>query len=257
MRHARYMLNSRIENGTVTPEGQLVGPNGRPVDESAITWLPPVTPTKILGLALNFADHAAELNKVDLPTSMNPTAPVLFFKPLTSLNGHRAPVVAPPNIEYMHYEAELAVVIGRAGRRIKRDDAYDYVKGYTIANDVTIRDFVQNMYRPPVKAKCWDTFTPLGPWWVDRDDIANPDDVHLRTYVNGELRQQGNTRNFVHDIPAIIEFITEFMTLEENDLILTGTPEGLSHLYPGDVMRVEIDGIGALENPIVAEETAP
>jgi 5-oxopent-3-ene-1,2,5-tricarboxylate decarboxylase/2-hydroxyhepta-2,4-diene-1,7-dioate isomerase len=254
MRHARYMLNSRIENGTVTPEGQLLGPNGRPVDEAAITWLPPVTPTKILGLALNFADHAAELNKVDLPTSMNPTAPVLFFKPLTSLNGHRGPVVAPPNIEYMHYEAELAVVIGRAGRRIKRGEAYDYVKGYTVANDVTIRDFVQNMYRPPVKAKCWDTFTPLGPWWVDRDDIANPDDVNLRTYVNGELRQQGNTQNFVHDIPAILEFITEFMTLEENDLILTGTPEGLSHLYPGDVMRVEIDGIGALENPVVGEE---
>ena len=253
MRHARFMLNGRIQEGTVTATGQLLDATGRAADERVITWLPPLVPTKILGLALNFADHAAELNKVDLPTAMNPTAPVLFFKPLTSLSGHRAPVVAPPNIEYMHYEAELAVIIGRQGRRIQRANAYDYVKGYTIANDVTIRDYVQNMYRPPVKAKCWDTFTPLGPWWVDRDDIANPDDVNLRTYVNGELRQEGNTHNFVHDIPAILEYISEFMTLEENDLILTGTPEGLSHIYPGDLMRVEIDGIGALENPVVAE----
>ncbi len=253
MRYARFMLNGRIQQGTVTAEGQLLDSAGRAVDEGAVAWLPPVTPPKILGLALNFADHAAELNKVDLPTSMNPTVPVLFFKPLTSLNGHRGLIVAPPNIEYMHYEAELAVIIGRTGRRIKPGDAYDYVKGYTIANDVTIRDFVQNMYRPPVKAKCWDSFTPLGPWWVDRDDIADPNDVNLRTYVNDELRQHGNTSNFVHDIPAIIEYISEFMTLEENDLILTGTPEGLSHLYPGDVVRVEIDGIGALENRVVAE----
>jgi len=145
---------SRIHEGSVTEDGIVLDARGRRVDEGSLIWLPPVVPNKILGLALNFADHAAELNKVDLPTAMNPTAPVLFFKPLSSLNGHRAPVVAPPGIEYMHYEAELAVIIGRQCRRVARGDAYDYVRGYTIANDVTIRDFVQNMYRPPVKAKC-------------------------------------------------------------------------------------------------------
>jgi 5-oxopent-3-ene-1,2,5-tricarboxylate decarboxylase / 2-hydroxyhepta-2,4-diene-1,7-dioate isomerase len=160
----------------------------------------------------------------------------------------------PPNIEYMHYEVELAVVIGRRGRRVKAGDAHDYVKGYTIANDVTIRDFVQNLYRPPVKAKGFDTFTPLGPWMIDRDDLPDPGNVALRTLVNGELRQEGNTRDFVHDIPAIIEFITDFMTLEADDVILTGTPEGLSHIYPGDQLRLEVDGIGALENPVVGED---
>lgn len=253
MRHARFMVAGRLIQGLVADDGTPLDAHGRRVETGALTWLPPVVPTKTIGLALNFADHAAELNKVDLPTALNPTAPVLFFKPPSSLNGHLGAIVAPPGIDYMHYEAELAVVVGRQGRRIRREDAYDHVRGYTIANDVTIRDFVQNMYRPPVKAKCWDTFTPLGPWWVDRDDIPDPDDVNLRTFVNGELRQGGNTSNFVHDIPAIIAYISEFMTLEEGDLILTGTPEGLSHIYPGDVVRVEIDGIGALENPVVVE----
>ncbi|MGN6811380.1 MAG: fumarylacetoacetate hydrolase family protein, partial [Thermomicrobiales bacterium] len=94
---------------------------------------------------------------------------------------------------------------------------------------------------------------PLGPWMIDRDDLPNPNDVTLRAYVNGELRQEGNTHNFVNDIPALIEYISDFMTLEEDDLIFTGTPKGLSHIYPGDIMRLEIEGIGALENPVVAE----
>jgi 5-oxopent-3-ene-1,2,5-tricarboxylate decarboxylase / 2-hydroxyhepta-2,4-diene-1,7-dioate isomerase len=123
MRHARFMLNGRIHQGTVADDGTPLDARGRRADPEGVVWLPPVVPTKIIGLALNFADHAAELNKVDLPTSMNPTAPVLFFKPLTSLNGHRAPVVAPAGVEYMHYEAELAVVIGRQGRRVARGDA--------------------------------------------------------------------------------------------------------------------------------------
>ncbi len=277
MKHARFLAEGRIHHGTVTDDGQLLDEagrsygvvegasrtdtvrglrhyeaqplgSGRAASDSRVVWLPPVAPPKVIGLALNYADHAAEL---ELQT---PEAPALFLKPLTSLTGHRSPVVAPPNIEYMHYEVELAVVIGRPGRRIARADAYDYVKGYTIANDVTIRDFVGNLYRPPVKAKGFDTFTPVGPWMIDRDDLPDPNNVGVRTFVNGELRQEGNTRDFVNDIPAIIAYISEFMTLEENDLILTGTPKGLSHIYPGDLMRLEVDGIGALENPVVAEE---
>lgn len=277
MKRARFLAGGRIHHGTVTDEGYLLDEAGRlrggvgpvakgdaieamrpyqarelgqgasPPDE-AVVWLPPVVPPKVLGLALNFADHAEEL------ALKTPEAPALFLKPLTSLIGHGQNVVAPPGIEYMHYEAELAVVIGRPARKVKRADAYGYVKGYTIANDVTIRDFVQNLYRPPVKAKGFDTFTPLGPWMVDRDDLPDPDDVALRTFVNGELRQEGNTRHFINDIPAIIEYVSEFMTLEENDIILTGTPKGLSHIYPGDVMRIEVDGVGALENPVVADE---
>lgn len=247
MKHARFLAGGRIQHGAVSDDGTLLDAAGRRVHEEGLVWLPPVAPPKVIGLALNFADHAAEL---ELKT---PEAPALFLKPLTSLTGHKSPVIAPPNIEYMHYEVELVVVIGPGGRRITRDNAYEHVKGYTIGNDVTIRDFVGNLYRPPVKAKGFDTFTPLGPWMIDRDDLPNPNDVTLRAYVNGELRQEGNTRNFINDIPALIEYISDFMTLEEDDLIFTGTPKGLSHIYPGDIMRLEIEGIGALENPVVAE----
>lgn len=247
MKHARFLAGGRIQHGAVSDDGTLLDAAGRRVHEEGLVWLPPVAPPKVIGLALNFADHAAEL---ELKT---PEAPALFLKPLTSLTGHLSPVIAPPNIDYMHYEVELVVVIGSGGRRITRDNAYEHVKGYTIGNDVTIRDFVGNLYRPPVKAKGFDTFTPLGPWMIDRDDLPNPNDVTLRAYVNGELRQEGNTRNFVNDIPALIEYISDFMTLEEDDLIFTGTPKGLSHIYPGDTMRLEIEGIGALENPVVAE----
>lgn len=256
MRIARFVSHGRIHTGTVTDDGRPIDPEGHVLAAAAVTWLPPVIPPKVVGLALNFADHAAELNKVDLPDELAaPPVPALFFKPLTSLIGHRAPIVYPTGAQYMHYEAELAVVLGRSGRKIRQGDAMDYVKGYTCANDVTVRDFVQNFYRPPVKAKGFDSFGPLGPWMVTADAFGDPTNVSLRTFVNGELRQQGNTRDLIHSIPAIIEYISEFMTLEENDVLLTGTPQGISAIYPGDHVRVEIDRIGALENPVVAEGT--
>ncbi|MBX6343086.1 MAG: fumarylacetoacetate hydrolase family protein, partial [Thermomicrobiaceae bacterium] len=146
------------------------------------------------------------------------------------------------------------VVIGRRGRMGRAADAYDVVRGYTVANDVTARDFITNYFRPPVKAKGFDTFGPLGPWVVEGEDI-DPEAVELRAYVNGELRQRGNTSMLIHQVPALIEYISDFMTLEPDDVILTGTPEGISFVQPGDVLRVEVEGVGALENPIVAEET--
>jgi 5-oxopent-3-ene-1,2,5-tricarboxylate decarboxylase/2-hydroxyhepta-2,4-diene-1,7-dioate isomerase len=153
----------------------------------------------------------------------------------------------------MHYECELAVVIGRAARKVKAAGAMDYVMGYTIANDVTVRDFVGNMYRPPMKAKGWDTFGPLGPYLVSADEVKDPHALELQTFVNGELKQHGNTSKLIFKLPEIIEFLTRFLTLEPYDVILTGTPEGLSHVHPGDVMRLEITGLEALENPIIPE----
>ncbi|HXT37335.1 MAG TPA: fumarylacetoacetate hydrolase family protein, partial [Chloroflexota bacterium] len=159
----------------------------------------------------------------------------------------------PPGVQYMHYEAELGVVIGREGRRVNRAEAMAHVGGYTIVNDVTARDFVTNMYRPPIKAKGFDTFGPIGPWLVE-GEIDDPHSLGVRTYVNGELRQWGSTNDLIFDIPAIIEYITEFMTIRPGDIILTGTPKGISHIYPGDTVRIEIDGLGALENPIIADD---
>ncbi len=246
MKTARFYSQGRYHEGTLVDERVLVDEGGARHDPEEVTFLPPVVPTKIVGLALNFAEHADEL------AIQTPEEPALFFKPPSSLAGHRSPVVAPAGIDYMHYEVELAVVIGRRCRRVKAGDAAGYVLGYTIANDVTIRDFVKDFYRPPVKAKCWDTFTPIGPYLVT--DEVDPGALELRAYVNDELRQSGNTKAFVRDPAQLIEFITGFMTLEPGDVILTGTPKGVSHVYPGDVMRLEIDGLGALVNPVVADD---
>jgi len=247
MKLARFAVNGRIYEGSVGDDGRLEIADGVTFDPESVVWLPPVVPTKSIGLALNYSDHAAELN-LQLP----PT-PILFNKNPNTFIGHKGKVVAPPNIEYMHYENELVVVIGQRCRKVKAERAYDVVRGYTIGNDVTIRDFVNNFYRPPVKAKGFDTFGPLGPWLVTADEIPDPGQLAVRTFVNGELRQEGNTRNFIYTIPQLIEYITDFMTLEPGDMIWTGTPKGISHVHPGDVMQLEIERIGVLENLVVAE----
>lgn len=245
MRIARFIADGRLHTG-YPDEDWLIDEAGRAHRQDAVTWLPPVVPTKVLGLVLNYADHAKELG---LET---PTDPVLFFKPLTSLIGHRAPIVYPTGVERLHYEVELAVVIGRRCRNVRADQAFDVIRGYTVANDVTARDFITNYFRPPVKAKGFDTFGPLGPWLVE-DKTIDPDNLTLRAYVNGELRQEGHTSQLIHKVGPIIEYISAFMTLEPNDVILTGTPEGISFVRPGDTLRVEVEGIGALENPIVTD----
>lgn len=246
MRHARYIDRGRIHEG-VWEDGVLVNEEGRVVSEEQVIWLPPIEPRTVYGLALNYADHAVELNLE------KPKEPVLFIKPNGSLIGHLAPIVYPKGVEYMHYEAELAVIIGRAGRRIRPEDAFEHVLGYTIANDVTVRDFVGNMFRPPIRAKGFDTFGPLGPWWIDAADVSDPHQLEIRTYVNGEVRQRGNTRDLIFRIEEIISFISSFVTLRPGDVILTGTPPGISPVKPGDVIEIEIEGIGRLKNPVVDE----
>jgi 5-oxopent-3-ene-1,2,5-tricarboxylate decarboxylase / 2-hydroxyhepta-2,4-diene-1,7-dioate isomerase len=248
MRIARFVAGGREHPGSVREdEGMLVTGSGESFRFDDVDFLPPVTPRTVIALALNYADHAEELEMAA------PEEPALFFKPPNTWVGHRAPVVYPRGAEYVHYEVELAVVLGRRARRLRGEEAMDAVKGYTIANDLVVRDFVGNFYRPPVKAKGWDTFCPLGPWLVTADEVRDPHDLELRAYVNDELRQKGHTGAMIRRIPELLEHITAFMTLEENDIILTGTPKGISHVRPGDVMRLEIDGLGALENPIVED----
>ncbi|OZM58198.1 2-hydroxyhepta-2,4-diene-1,7-dioate isomerase [Lottiidibacillus patelloidae] len=249
MKKARVIIEGREQQVTVKDD-QLINAGGKVYSTNDVqVWLPPLNPNKMIGLALNYADHAEELGLE------KPKEPVLFIKPNSSLVGHKAPVFYPDGATYMHYENELAVVIGREGKNIKHSEAMDYVSGFTIANDVTVRDFVNNYYRPPVRAKGHDTFGPMGPYLVDKEDIADINNVELRSYVNGELRQQGNTKDLIYTIPDLIEFISSFMTLQPGDMILTGTPKGISHVHPGDTMRLEIDGIGALENRIVDGRT--
>lgn len=231
----------------VHDDGRVVAPDGTVLDGATIRWLPPRT-SLVLGLALNYADHAAELD-----FKSRPDHPILFIKNPTSLVGHLAPVVRPAGVSYMHYEGELGVVIGKPARKVRRAEALDYVSGYTVCNDFTVRDFVENFYRPPVKAKGFDTFGPIGPWVVDAADVAHAEALAVRTWVNGELRQDGNTRDLIFDVPALIEYASAFMTLPPGAIISTGTPRGIANVVPGDVVVVEVEGVGRLENAIVAE----
>ncbi|MFN4072908.1 MAG: fumarylacetoacetate hydrolase family protein [Thermus sp.] len=245
MKLCRFLARGRLHHG-VYRDGVLLDEAGEAHDPEEVAWLLPFTPGKVIGVALNYADHAEELGL------SRPEEPALFWKPNSSLLPHKGVVRYPKGAEYMHYEVELAAVVGRPMRRVKAKDALDYVLGYTIANDLVVRDYVSNTFRPPIRAKGRDTFGPLGPFLVV-GEVQDPQNLTLRAYVNGELRQEGHTSRMLYSVAELLEYISEFMTLEPYDVILTGTPKGISRVLPGDVMRLEIEGLGALENPIEEE----
>ncbi|SDE82665.1 5-carboxy-2-oxohept-3-enedioate decarboxylase HpaG2 subunit [Thermus arciformis] len=245
MKLARFLAKGRVHQG-VYREGLLLDEAGEAHRPEDVTWLLPFAPGKVLGVALNYADHAEELGLA------RPEEPALFWKPNSSLLPHKGVVLYPKGARFVHYEVELAVVVGRPMKRVRAKDALDYVLGYTIANDLVARDYVTNTFRPPIRAKGRDTFLPLGPFLVV-EEVEDPQDLWLRAYVNGELRQEGHTSRMLYSVAELLEFISEFMTLEPYDVLLTGTPKGISQVRPGDVMRLEIEGLGALENPIEEE----
>ena len=246
MKTARIVVEGEVRRVTYL-EGELLDQRGRRFHPDRAVFLPPVAPRVVVGLALNFANRAAELERAQ------PEAPALFIKPNSCLIGHGLPVVYPAGARYCHYEAELAVVIDRTCRRVPEDRALDYVRGFTVANDFTCRDFVTNLLWPPVKAKGFDSFGPLGPYLVTLDEVRDPDRMRVRSWVNGELKQDGSTADLVHSISAIIHYVTQFMTLRADDVILTGTPPGISPVQPGDEMVCEVEGVGRLVNRVVAE----
>jgi len=250
MRHARIAWSGGIHNATVNEDGTVLTlADGRHVPEADIVWLPPVEARTIFALGLNYADHAAEL------AFKAPDEPLVFLKGPGSLLGHKGFTRRPADALQMHYECELAVVIGRTAHKVRRADAYEYVAGYTVANDYATRNYLENYYRPNLRVKNRDGGTPLGPWMVDRDDIADPMNLTLRTLVNGREVQKGTTADMVFDIPHLIEYLSDFMTLYPGDLILTGTPHGVVFLNPGDVVTTEVEGIGALTNILVDDQT--
>jgi 5-oxopent-3-ene-1,2,5-tricarboxylate decarboxylase / 2-hydroxyhepta-2,4-diene-1,7-dioate isomerase len=247
MKHARIVYQGRAQHA-VESAGQLLLDGGARVAIDAVTWLPPLAPTEqprtLLALGLNYADHAKEL------AFKAPEEPLVFLKGENALAGHRQKTRRPAGVEFMHYECELAVVIGRAAKKVKRDDAYDFIAGYSVANDYAIRDYLENWYRPNLRVKNRDGATPLGPWLVDARDIADPMALALKTTVNGHVTQQGNTRDMIFDVPFLIEWFSSFMTLRPGDVILTGTPDGVVDCRPGDVVITEIEGVGALMNTV-------
>ena len=226
--------------------------DGRIVGEADVVWLPPFDVGSIIALGLNYADHVKELAK-ELSVSAK-DEPLVFLKGPNSLIGHRGLTRRPAGVQFMHYECELAVVIGRSAKGVLAADAMAHVAGYTVCNDYAIRDYLENWYRPNLRVKGRDGGTVLGPWFVDAADVPDPHDLKLRTLVNGLVTQQGHTGSMVNDIAALIEYLSHFMTLSAGDVILTGTPEGVVNVDVGDEVVCEIDGIGRLVNTIVGDE---
>ncbi|MGI6784797.1 MAG: fumarylacetoacetate hydrolase family protein [Aminivibrio sp.] len=235
-----------LEKGVVYRlEGDMFGEFSKgaalcPADEVE-RFLPPVSPSKIPSVGLNYRDHARE---VGLPI---PEEPLLFLKPPTTVAGHKDPVVYPTHMSArVDYEAELAIVIGKKCSCVEAHDALDYVLGYTCANDVTARD-LQTKDGQWTRAKSFDTFCPLGPWIVSGIDPSNLD---ISLVLNGKEVQRSNTKNFIFPVEVLVSHVSKVMTLLPGDVIITGTPSGIGPVEKGDVMQVVIEGIGVLENRV-------
>jgi 2-keto-4-pentenoate hydratase/2-oxohepta-3-ene-1,7-dioic acid hydratase in catechol pathway len=218
---------------------------------SRVSLLPPIPfPPKIICLGLNYFDHAAE-TKSDIPSE-----PIIFLKPHTTIIGPNKPIIKPKFVKELDYEGELCIVVGKMAKDVSVTEAKKHVFGYTVFNDVSARDY-QFKDGQWTRGKGFDTFAPIGPCITTENQLGNTDNLAIRTWVNGELRQNGSTRNMVFNISEIIYHLSRVMTLEPCDIIATGTPSGVGFvmkpkqfLEHGDIVRIEIDGIGILENQI-------
>jgi len=220
-----------------------------PMPLTAVELLAPVTPSKIVCVGRNYREHAKELgNEV-------PQEPLLFFKPPSSLLGHRGTVLMPPQAERVDFEGELALVIGKRASRLRSNaDWRGYVRGFTIANDVTARD-LQKKDGQWTRAKGFDTFCPVGPFVSDEVEVEKG--LTVETHVNRELKQHGSTLDFIFSIPELLRYITAAITLEPGDLLLTGTPSGVGPLSAGDKVDVSITGLGVLSNTFATTPKQP
>ena len=214
-----------------------------PVPLADVRILPPVLPTKIIAVGVNYKAHGKEMGH-DLPVE-----PLIFLKPASSVIGSMDPIVFPKMSSRVDHEAELAVVIKKRAKNVPEAQALDFVLGYTCFNDVTARD-LQKKDGQWTRAKGFDTFSSIGPWIVTDLDASN---LTLECYLNGALKQKGTTRDMVFGVSKLVSYVSGIMTLEAGDVIATGTPSGIGPMQPGDVVDVSIEGIGILRNPVVAE----
>jgi 2-keto-4-pentenoate hydratase/2-oxohepta-3-ene-1,7-dioic acid hydratase in catechol pathway len=242
------------EHGEIDPDARVVALAGDPLyvgiklteEEhrlADVRLLAPVLPrSKVVGIGRNYAAHAAEMgNEV-------PEEPMFFLKPNTSVVGPGDPVYYPRQSQDVHYEGELAVVIGRICRDVPAEKAADVVFGYTVGNDVTARD-LQRKDVQFTRGKGFDSFCPLGPWVETELDVS---DLRVQTFLNGDVKQDGRTSDMIFDVPALIEHVSGVMTLLPGDVILTGTPEGVGPMSVGDEVEVVVERLGTLTNKVVA-----
>ena len=200
--------------------------------------MPPVLPSKIVCVGLNYRDHAAELN-MELPEE-----PIIFMKPPTSVSGHLDDIIYPTSSSQVDFEGELGIVLSKEARSVKAEDAADYIGGYAAVNDVTARD-LQRKDGQWTRAKSFDTFCPIGPC-IETD--LDPMNQNISLKLNGEFKQKSNTKNMIFNVYELIEFISNIMTLKPGDVIATGTPPGVGPMNVGDTVEVEVDSIGVLKN---------
>ena len=238
----RILLDGNVTD-VVRDGSHLVAADGRRVEASSASHLAPVTPTKILCCHLNHVSRVREFG-VSLPP-----APTWFQKPVSALNAHGAAVVRPANCHYLNYEGEVAIVIGRTARNITLAEAGDYIAGYSIANDFGLHDFRDTDAGSMLRVKGADTFCPLGPGLTTDWDFR---DKTMRTLVNGEVRQDGSTEEMAWDMHYLVADVARLITLVPGDIILSGTPAHSRPVEPGDVVSVEIEGLGTLTNHVVA-----
>jgi 2-keto-4-pentenoate hydratase/2-oxohepta-3-ene-1,7-dioic acid hydratase in catechol pathway len=239
MKQIRYSFNSFLAPTTPDTAEVLYGASLPPTAR----LLPPCAPSKIVCVGRNYLEHARELGNEP------PAEPLIFMKPPSSLIASGDSIVYPAASQRVDFEGELGLVIGRRARNVRREDALSYILGYTCVNDVTARD-LQKKDGQWTRGKGFDTFCAVGPCMVPKEDLDFAK-LRVRTLVNGEVKQDGPVSDMIFSLDVILEYVSAFMTLEPGDLIATGTPPGVGPLVPGDTVRIEIDGIGILENPVV------
>lgn len=252
MKIVRFVLGGEKRHGILEGEtiyalcGDIFAdfePGGALAKLDQVRVLPPTEPTKVIAVGLNYRSHAEEMG-VPLPEE-----PVIFLKPPSSVIGHLDEIIYPPISQRVDYEAELGVVIKRRGRNISPQQARNSILGYTCANDVTARD-LQDRDGQWTRSKSFDTFCPLGPYVVTDLD---PRDLAICSRLNGKVRQASSTSDLIFGVETLVSFLSQVMTLEPGDVIITGTPGGIGPMQPGDEVEVEIEGIGILRNRLISE----
>jgi 2-keto-4-pentenoate hydratase/2-oxohepta-3-ene-1,7-dioic acid hydratase in catechol pathway len=248
VRYVRYLQNGQPTLGSIDGEnirelrGDLFSnprPTGRTVKLAAVKLLPPVDPVKVIAVGLNYKSHLGE----------RPAAayPGLFAKYPTSIIAHGENIVSPPDAKNLHFEGEMVLVIGKKASKVSKEGAKSYVFGVTVGNDVSERDWQQKDLQW-FRAKASDTFGPLGPWIVTG---LNYDDLLLQTRLNGEVVQSQRTKDLIFNVSEIVSYISQYVTLMPGDVIYSGTPGSTKAMKPGDVVEVELEGVGVLRNPVV------
>lgn len=248
MRYVRFQKNSEVKHGVleeanriVELAGDFLSPETSRIHQlSEVKLLAPSQPSKIVAVGLNYRDHAKELNMAI------PKEPILFLKPSTSVIGHEEKIVYPSMCAQLDYEAEIAVVIKKKCKYITPEEAEEYILGYTCFNDVTARD-LQRKDGQWTRAKSFDTFSPFGPWIVAGID---PGDLKIELKLNGQTKQSSSTKNLIFDIPTVVSFASQVMTLLPGDVVTTGTPPGVGPMHINDVVEISIENIGILVNTV-------